>query len=63
MAREKEDYRAILEDILACTGGKRVLSVAEASRYLGLDRRAVVKRYMPENKPISVCTLARRLCP
>lgn len=63
MPREKEDYRAILEDILATTGGKRMLTIEDAMKYLGLSRKTVKKRYMPEGGPINACVLARRLCP
>ena len=63
MPREKEDYHAILEDILAATGGKRMLTIEDAMKYLGLSRKTVKKRYMPEGGPINACVLARRLCP
>ncbi len=63
MPREKEDYRAILEDILTATGGKRMITIEDAARYLGISRKTVKKRYMPEDGPINACVLARRLCP
>lgn len=45
MSREKIDYRAILEDILQFTGGRRVLTLREVAKYTGLSVPTAKKRY------------------
>lgn len=38
MGRERESYRPIIEDLLVFTGGKRMLTVSDVSRYTGRSR-------------------------
>lgn len=54
-------YRDNLEDILAFTGGKRMLTVGEVGRYTGLVDPRTVRRQFPyfQNGKISAPTLAR----
>ena len=59
MARETADYRDNLEDILAFTGGARMLSGLQVSKYLGLCFNTVKKRYPFKDGYISAMTLAR----
>lgn len=66
MGREKAAYRDNLADILDYTDGRRLLSLAEAARYLGKDTRWVEKMiFTPCGKTvkegISAATLARFL--
>lgn len=60
--REKEGYRDVLADILEYTNGRRLLTVAETARYLGIDRRTAAKRYDIPPEGIAAPVLARRLC-
>lgn len=57
-------YRDVLEDILAFTEGRRVMTIAEVSKYTGLkDYRTIKKRYPRfENGCIPVPVLARLMC-
>ncbi len=62
MPRERPAYRDNLEDILAFTGGKRTLTIAEVGRYTGLVDRRTIKRHYPfRDGLISAPTLARCL--
>lgn len=61
MAREKKDYRAILEDILVFSGGKRVLTVGEVAQYTGLSRPTVCKRYGIGREGVMAPALAMKL--
>lgn len=62
MPREKEDFRAILADILEYTGGKRLLTIADVAAYLGIKPATAKKRYEITKDGIMAQTLARRLC-
>ncbi|MDO4816423.1 MAG: hypothetical protein Q4A83_07485 [Bacillota bacterium] len=59
MAREKEDYRAIYENLLEHFGGKRILNRSEIARYLGIDARTVARLYGVGSTGIAIEKLAR----
>lgn len=61
MAREKEDYRSILEDILQFFDGKRVLTVTDVARFTGRDRGTVRRRFDIRDGEITAHRLARLL--
>lgn len=61
MAKEKSEYRDILEDASEYFGGKRLLSVADVAKYLKVDRRTVVERFGISKMGITLPALARRL--
>jgi Mn-dependent DtxR family transcriptional regulator len=61
MARERDSYRDILEDIYRRCGDKALLSLAEVARYLGIDRRTVTKRFGIGTAGITAPALARML--
>lgn len=57
------DYRNNLEDILAFTNGRHLLSVGDVMAYTGfLDSRTVNRRYPMIDGYISAPVLARCLC-
>jgi len=58
MAREKADYRPLLEDILSFTGGRRLVRFAEVCQYLGLSAPTVRKRYGITREGITAPALA-----
>lgn len=59
MSREKAAYRQNLEDILAFTGGRRMLSMQDVRQYTGFkDNRSVKRRFPFVNGYISAATLA-----
>ena len=62
---ENPYYRDNLEQILAFTQGRHLLTNAEVRRFTGiLDARTVKKRYpMSPDGTISAATLARSMCP
>lgn len=64
MAREKECFRDNLERLDAKFPDKELLSMAEAERCLGIDRRTISKivggKILPGNK-ISKVALARAI--
>lgn len=63
MPREHEFYRDNLEQVLAFTGGRQLLTVVEVGRFTGLkDARAIKRRYPFVNNCISAATLARCMC-
>lgn len=41
--REHEMYRPVLEDILAFTGGKRMLNITQVAKYVGHKREWVME--------------------
>lgn len=43
MAREKEGYRPMLEELRAAFPGKSVLTMQEAAKFLSRDRRTLLK--------------------
>lgn len=62
---EHPDYRANLEQVLAFSGGKQLLTATEVSRFTGLKDLRTVKRTFPGkfvNGRISAATLARCMC-
>lgn len=59
--REKATYRDNLEDLLAFTGGGRLLNLSQVAKYLGIDRRTAEKRYQIGKEGITAPTLARML--
>lgn len=61
MARERDAYRDILEDIYRRCGEKALLSRTEAAKYLGIDRRTVAKRFDIGPDGITAPALARKL--
>lgn len=61
MARERESYRAILEDLLTFNQQKRLLSTADVARYLGIDWHRAKKLFGLGKDGITAPDLARRL--
>ena len=61
MAREKQDYRDNLEDILSFFNGTRMLTGLQVAKYTGLCFSTVKKRYPFKDGYISAPTLARCL--
>ena len=57
MPRELEDFRPYMEDILAFTGGRRVLTAKEAMAYTGKSRHWLNNRGL--NSRIGAIQLAR----
>ena len=57
MPREKQDYRPYLEDLLAYTGGRRIMTAKEAMAYTGKSRHWLNNRGL--NTHIGVVQLAR----
>lgn len=57
MARELEDFRPYMEDILAFTGGRRVMTAKEAMEYTGKSRHWLINRGL--NNQIGAVQLAR----
>lgn len=43
MAREREGYRPVLEELHSAFPGKSVLTLPEAAKFLGKDRRTLLK--------------------
>ena len=60
---EHPDYRNTLEDILAFSEGKRMLTMADVSRYTGITNyRTLHKRFSFQDAMISAPSLARQMC-
>lgn len=59
MAREKETYRAELEEILRYFGERKILTVTDMTKYLGKSREWVQAHI--SNKPITAVQLAYAL--
>lgn len=60
---EHIDYRNNLEQVLAFSGGKQLLSITDVRRFTGIvDPRTVKKRFPFTDGKISAATLARCLC-
>ena len=57
MSRELEDFRPYMEDILAFTGGRRVMTAKEAMEYTGKSRHWLNNRGL--NNQIGAVQLAR----
>ena len=63
MAREHEFYRDNLEQILAFTGGRHLLTVTEVCRFTGYRDTRTARAHFPfKDGWISAATLARCLC-
>jgi len=63
MPRENDFYRDNLEQILAFTQGRQVLTVTEVGRFTGLKDPRTIRRHFPfSDSRISAATLARCLC-
>lgn len=61
MAREKANYRPMLEDILDFTSGKRLLNIADVARYTGKTRDWCAKHVPFQDGHITAVALARHL--
>ena len=61
MAREHELYRPILEDVLAYTGGKRLLHITDVAAYLGRRRPWVSEHLGVTSEGITAMALAAKL--
>lgn len=61
MPREPGAYRDNLEDILAFTEGRRLVTQKEVAKYLGRDVKTVRRVYGVDKNGISAPTLARKL--
>ena len=61
MPLEPEAFRDTLQDILTFFDDKRVLRVCEVSRYTGLNRKTVAKRYSFKAGYISAVVLAKEM--
>ena len=59
MAREKEAYRPILEDILSYSQGKRLLNVSDVSKYTGKSRQWCYKHVPFKDGLVHAADLAR----
>lgn len=63
MSREHPDYRKTLEDILAFSGGARMLTVADVRAYTGINDYRTIKRRFPfDGRYISAVSLATAMC-
>lgn len=61
--RTNKFYYDNLEQILAFTQGRQLLTVAEVGRFTGLvDARTIKRRYPFVQNRISAATLARCMC-
>lgn len=61
MAREREGYRVIMEDLLAFFDGKRLLSISDVARYCKCDRHRAKRLFDISTAGITVPDLARRM--
>lgn len=60
---EHPDYRANLEQVLAFSGGRQMLTIGEVKDFTGIRHyQTLHKRFPFVNGYISAATLARRLC-
>lgn len=62
MALEHPAYRDNLERVCNAFPDKEMLTVSEVSRFTGLDRKTVRKRFSMRQWYISVACLARQMC-
>lgn len=65
MAREKEDYRANIEQLNRLFPEREMLTIQEAMQILGYGSKNTVKKYLGTkmvNGRISKATLARYMC-
>lgn len=61
MPKEKQSYRDNLERIIAFYPGKEMLNISEVSRFLGLSRYAVKRRFKFNQNYISIAALASQM--
>lgn len=61
MPMEKEAYRDNLERIKNSYPTKELLNVTEVTKFMGVDRGTVERRFSFKRGDISVATLAREL--
>ena len=60
---EHPDYRNNLEQILAFTNGRQMLSISDVKKFTGIRHYNTLHKYFPfVNGYISAATLARCLC-
>lgn len=59
--REHEMYRPVLEDILAYSKGKRMLTITEVSKYVGHKNEWCKKYLGVPREGISAMALAKKL--
>lgn len=61
---EHPAYRDNLEQILAFTGGRQLLNLADIRKFTGMKDLRTIHRHFPLQKGgyISAATLARQLC-
>ena len=65
MAREKSDYRPMVEQLNERFPDKEFLEPDEVARFIGCSRRTVDRKFKEsfiKGLGISKCTLARLLC-
>lgn len=64
MAREKAEYRQILEGLLAFMnerGGGHLMGIKDVSEFLGLTPKTAIKRFALTKNGITVEAMASRL--
>lgn len=61
MPREHELYRPLLEDILAFTGGKRLMTISDVAGYIGRRRPWVTEHLGVTADGITAMALAQKL--
>jgi len=60
---EHPDYRANLEQVLAFSDGRQMLTIGEVMKFTGVKHYSTIHKMFPFiNGHISAATLARRLC-
>lgn len=63
MAREKEHFRDVLEQIRNAYPGKEMLNIKEVASFVGCDSRTAKKVFsFTKFNRISVVVLAREIC-
>lgn len=62
MAREYEEYRDVLQELLAFTNGRHNMSCRELAEYDGVNIKTAKKRYGVPTEGIDVCIVAKRKC-
>lgn len=61
MPREHALYRPTLEDILAFSGGERILTLTQVAQYVGRENRWVKKHLGIDRNGITAMALAAKL--
>ena len=63
MAREKEYFRDVLEQIRDAFPGKEMLNIKEVASFVGCDHRTAKKMFsFTKHNRISIVVLAREMC-